>query len=80
MAPRKQLSERAKELQKDESWMVQIKESKDWVEQLQLEVENPKREFLPVQRKYSMLTASIITPRKWQSYWAQRVQHPLTLS
>lgn len=55
MAPRKQLSERAKELQKDESWMVQIKESKDWVEQLQLEVENQKREFLPVQTVDDMI-------------------------
>ena len=49
MAPRKQLTERAKELQKDESRMAQIKETKEWVEQLQLEVENQKREFLPVQ-------------------------------
>ena len=49
MAPRKQLTERAKELQKDESWMAQVKETKEWVEQLQLEVENQKREFLPVQ-------------------------------
>lgn len=49
MAPRTQLTERVKELQKDESWMAQIKETKEWVEQLQLEVENQKREFLPVQ-------------------------------
>lgn len=49
MAPRTQLTERAKELQKDESWMAQIKETKEWVKQLQLEVENQKREFLPVQ-------------------------------
>lgn len=49
MAPRKQLTKRVKELQKDESWMAQIKETKEWVEQLQLEVENQKREYLPVQ-------------------------------
>ena len=49
MAPRKQLTERARELQKDASWMAQIKETKEWVEQLQLEGENQKREFLPVQ-------------------------------
>lgn len=88
MAPRTQLTERVKYLQKDESWMAQIKETKEWVEQLQLEVENQKREFLPVQtvddvidnaryaEEYSKLTASIITPRKWQSYLGQRVlQH-----
>lgn len=49
MAPRTQLTKRVKELQKDESWMAQIKETKEWVEQLQLEVENQKREYLPVQ-------------------------------
>lgn len=49
MAPRTQLAERVKELHKDESWMAQIKETKEWVEQLQLEVENQKREYLPVQ-------------------------------
>lgn len=49
MAPRTQLTKRVKELQKDESWMAQIKETKEWVKQLQLEVENQKREFLPVQ-------------------------------
>ena len=38
MAPRTQLTERVKELQKEESWMAQIKETKEWVEQLQLEV------------------------------------------
>ena len=43
----KQLSEKVLRLQNDVSWMAQVKETKDWVEDYQKEIERQKKAFVP---------------------------------